>query len=250
MAEKLGPYLNIDKYIGKAKDRINKVGVELEGGWKTAPNGRAPDRDGSVHLGPGDDPQKVLQIAHIGEIPLPALGMKEWPAAMKLYYPFLVNHTCGMHVHLSTKGEFAYQRLMVNRPFSFPATVVEYISRWAVKEKLPPHHPIWPRLKGENEFCQHVFQAEEQVKTINKDFDHHRVGHRYSVIGYCWSRWKTLECRLLPMMDTPAQGIRAVQAVIDITNGFLAASKEKEQKHITAVSDSDDYCPEERKIYV
>lgn len=250
-AEPLGPPLNIDKFLGKSKNRLNLIGVELEGGWNTIKGDLRPMRDGSIHFGiPGDDEYKVSLIKHVGEIPLPPLGLREFPSVMRLYYPSYVNATCGMHVHLSTLKAFAYQRLMINQPYSYPGTVVEYMKRWAKKEGLSQKHPIWPRLLGQNEYCQHVFHADEQAKTANKDYDHHRQGHRYTVISYCWSRYKTLECRLLPMMDNADQGILAVQAIADITNAFLAASREKEPRIRARVTEADDAFIEERRSFV
>jgi hypothetical protein len=251
MSEKFGPPLNIDSYLGRSKNRINLVGVELEGGWNERPHGRIPDRDSSVQFNlVDDDLTKIALITQIGEIPLPPLSVKEFPATMKIYYPNYVNKTCGMHVHLSTLKAFSYQRLMVNKPYSYPATIVEYIKRWAVAEKLPTKHPIWERLAGKCEYCQHVFQAEEQAKAASKDFDHHRNGHRYTVVGYCWSRYKTLECRLLPMFTTYDQGVRAVQEVINITNAFLAASKDREPTRRVVIQDDEYGDIQERRTYV
>lgn len=251
--EPLGPALDIDRYLERnIKNRINLVGVELEGGWNKLPGEYHIQRDGSVRFGAaGDDLAKIALIKHVGEIPLPPLSTKEFPSVMKLYYPSYVNATCGMHVHLSTNKAFAYQRLMVNKPYSYPGTIVEYMTRWAKREAgLNKAHPIWARLAGKNEYCQHVFHADEQTKTSSKDFDHHRPGHRYTVISYCWGRYKTLECRLLPMMDTAEQGVRAVQEIVNITNAFLAASREREPRLKATVTDGDDIHVSERRSYV
>lgn len=246
--EKLGPPLNIDKYLGKAKNRIHQVGIELEGGWKTLAGGTVrPEHDGSVKFGAHPD---KYSIQYLGEVASPALPPKEYPEWMRLYYPTHVNETCGMHVHVSTITAFAYQRLMVNKPHSFPATMIEYIRRWAEAEKLPKGHTIWPRLENKNEFCQHTFQAEDQCKASSKDYDHHRPGHRYSVIAYRWGTTRTLECRLLPMMETADQGVRAVAEVIRITNAFLAATAAREPKKRIVVMDDDQGVVEERRSYV
>lgn len=253
-SEKLGPFLNIDRFLGKAKDRVNMVGVELEGGWiKLPPDRKAVDHDGSVFR-PGFNPvdfEITSKLRYSGEIPLPPLAIREFPSVMKVNYPAYVDASCGMHVHLSTKHAFAYQRLMVNKPFSYPGTIVEYMKRWAASQKLPKAHPIWERLAGNNEYCQHLFHADEQAKKADKGFNHHGDGHRYTVISYCWGRLKTLECRLLPMMTTADQGVAAVQEIINITNAFLAASKEKEPRLKSTVSSSgeDDEVIVERRIY-
>lgn len=239
--EKFGPPMNIDRYLGRAKNKVAAVGVELEGGWKTLPAGNVrPIRDGSIVFRPGEH-VKVMELQHVGEIPLPPLTVEKLPDVLQLYYPYYVNKTCGMHVHMSFRTPFSYQRLMVNQPYSFPATIVEYIKRWAEREKLPNTHPIWERLEGKCEYCQHIFHAEEQAKSSNKDFDHHRHGHRYTVIGYCWGRYKTVECRLLPMMETKEQATRAVMEVVNITNAFLdSIAGYREQKKSAKIIESED----------
>lgn len=258
--EKLGPPLNIDRELARVeldgkrrlKNRVYLVGVELEGGWIRLPGDMEPQRDASVFRSgfKAEDAARTQLIRKIGEIPLEPLSPKAFPATFMLFYPDYVDASCGMHVHLSMKRPFTYQRLMVNHPYSYPATIVRYIEQWAMKEGLPVEHPIWPRLAGKNEYCQHVFHADEQVRTSAKDFDHHREGHRYTVISFCWSRYKTVECRLLPMMQTAAQGVRAVQEVINITNAFLAATKDKEPIHQAAVLDSEDIEIAERRAYI
>lgn len=247
-AERLGPPLNIDHMLGKAKNRLNLVGVELEGGWAKLPGELRPQRDGSVIF--SDIDISLHMLRYFGEIPLPPLGVKEFPATLKLYYPTAVNGTCGMHIHLSTLKAFSYQRLMVNHPYSYPGTIVEYMRRWAENAKLAKSHPIWDRLKGKNEYCQHLFQADEQVKTERKDFDHHREGHRYTVVGFCWNRLRTLEVRLLPMMGDAETAISAVQEVVSITNAFLAVSKDREPRLRVRVVDDNDLEVEQRRSYV
>lgn len=258
--EKLGLPLNVDRELArvalegkrKLKNRVHLVGVELEGGWIQLPGNVEPQRDASVfrHGFKPEDIEKTKLLQKVGEIPLEPLSPKTFPATFMLFYPDYVDQSCGMHVHLSLKRPFIYQRLMVNHPYSYPATIVRYIERWALTEQLPADHPIWSRLANQNEYCQHIFHADEQVRTSAKDFDHHREGHRYTVVSFCWSRYKTVECRLLPMMQTAAQGVRAVQEVINITNAFLAASVEKEPFHRSAVVESDDVEMAEHRVYI
>ena len=163
----------------------------------------------------------------LGEIASPPLDLTTFPTWMKAFYPQKVNGTCGMHVHLSFRTALTYQRLMTP---TYPSTIVAYIRQWAEGEKLAKKHPIWPRLRGECEYCQHVYQADEQSSTGGKDYDHHRVGHRYTVVNYCYNRHSTVECRLLPMFDTPEQAVKAVREIIDITNAYLLATGRREER--------------------
>lgn len=252
-APKLVKPLDIDKVLGKARNQVFRVGIELEGGWNSLPEGTNDIiRDGSVEVSPPDngefqkryraweikyrDAQREGRIFsqpppvstfRVGELPSPPMEVEKVEPWMNKFYPHAVNATCGLHVHMSFKTALQYQRLMTP---AYPATVVEYFQSWAKQEGLPTTHPLWQRLSGKNQYCRHEFHAQEQVVS-KKDHNMTRPGHRYTVINYCYSVYGgTLECRLLPMMDTPAQGIRAVMQVINITNAFLAVYREREER--------------------
>lgn len=235
--------LNIDHALGKARNRVYRVGIELEGGWVTLPKGTNVERDGSVRF----RDVAAERLAHIGELPSPPLEVSQYPNWMKAYYPVATNETCGMHVHMSFKSAFTYQQLMTPK---YPATIIEYMVRWAKKSNLESGHPLWPRLAGLSEYCQTLFQADEQASATTKGFDHHSNGHRYTVINYCWSRYNTLECRLLPMMKTVDVGIAAVQEIINITNAFLVASAKREKRVVAKHIIDDPEMREEKKVYV
>jgi len=241
---KLGPALDIE-HVRKMRNRVYRVGIELEGGWKTLPKGTHLARDGSVRVSETSD-SGPLQVGELQSPPMPVEGLSAW---MKTYYPDCVDETCGMHVHLSFKSALTYQQLMIP---SYPATIVAYITKWAKENKLPETHAIWPRLRGDNIFCQHVFYADQQVQHKEKVYDSSRPGHRYSVINYCHTRHSTLECRLLPMMDTMEQAISAIKETINITNAFLVASAAKEEKvkAVYVIDDEKLVEEEEKRNYV
>jgi hypothetical protein len=222
-AQDLGPSLNIDAFRGKVYNRIYRIGIELEGGWiKLPPGVRQLQHDGSVQI----EPQAGIPL-QIGELAIGPITLQEWPRWLKTHYPQKVNQTCGMHVHLQTTTSLAYARLMDAR---YPATVIDYFKRWSTREGLSKDHPIWNRLRGKSVYCQHLYMADDQIRNNSKDHDRARPGHRYTVINYCHGRYGTVECRLLPMMDTVDQAERAIQEFVDITNGFLRATRKKEIK--------------------
>lgn len=235
--------------IGKAlknerlKNQVHRVGVELEGGWAKLPSERVNiQRDGSVVF-----EAFIPDLNHVGELPSPPLEVQGFPAWMKMYYPKYVNSSCGMHVHMSFKNALTYSRLMTA---SYPATIVVYMERWAKEQNLPKKHPLWERLLGKNMYCQHMFYADEQVKPTQKDHDRNRKGHRYTVINYCYSRVSTLECRLLPMMDTCEQSVDAVQRVVNITNAYLLTNRKREQRLSKKVEVDEEMTIESRRSYV
>lgn len=218
----LVPPVDITHYRNTARNRVLTIGIELEGGWNELPKGcTLPIRDTSVHV-----------IAnYVGEYPSPVLNFDPesknyWKRWLTKMYPQHLNESCGMHVHMSFRTALTYQRLMSPK---YPATIVAYVKQWALNEPtINADHCIWGRLAGNSAYCQHVFHADEQVKSPGKDFDQRRVGHRYTVINYCW-RNSTLECRLLPMMPNVEVAAKAIQEIVDITNGYLIATRAREK---------------------
>lgn len=220
---KLGRPIDIDKYLGKVKNRVYKVGVELEGLW--------PNLDPNIHL----DVDTSVQVpappgspnARTGELvsePLEPIRVGLW---MKRFYPPVVNHTCGMHVHVSFRDARHYG--LLTDP-AFQPTVIAYFTRWAEREGFPPAHHFWARLRGESPYCQIKHWPGMQMVPQKKDHDRNRPGHRYTVINYPFNVNRTIECRLLPMMETKEQGVRAVKHFLEITNASLVALREKEIK--------------------
>lgn len=133
-----------------------------------------------------------------------------------------------MHVHVSFRTSLAYSKVVREE---YPGTIVEYMKKWAEKEAIDPTNPIWDRLAGKSQYCQHQFFGDDQLRNSRKDHDKIRKGHRYTVVNFCWGRGiPTAECRLLPMFQDVEQGIRAMKEVVSITNRFLAATAKKERK--------------------
>lgn len=254
--------LDLDRVLGKARNFVYRVGIELEGGWKKLPDGARLAHDGSVLITPDIEPLAAREIERVrrqiqrqadsgvitarqaeqmlanmvrgrapelqqGELPSEILELEKYPAWMKAYYPSHVNASCGLHVHQSFTNAVYYQRLMTPK---YTATILKYVAAWAKKEGLPPAHPIWPRLAGKSEYCQHKFYADQQA-TSPKDHNRTRHGHRYTVVNYPHREHGTIEVRLLPMMEGADLGIRAVQNILDITNAFLHAYRQKEAIH-------------------
>ena len=210
--------------------RIVKVGLELEGAWKPEqiqPNMRLAG-DASVQF-----PELGGVLMHRGELNSHPMAQSEVEPWIRQFYPYYVNKTCGLHVHMSTKYAFYYQMLM---DIKYPSTILKYMRKWAENNKLEKDHPIWDRLDGKSEYCQHLFYADDQVLAGRKDHDRHAKGHRYTVANYCYKRYNTVEIRLLPMMGKAGSigdvdlAVSAVKEVVSITERFLVATAAKEPK--------------------
>lgn len=233
--------LNLDNILGTPKNRVSKVGVELEGAWTKLPEGIIDlEHDGSVFK----DPKSGRQVPpgpdyRLGEIPIAPSLPGRIPMLMKRYYPAKINETCGMHVHMSfirfngNPDLRLYSWLMVPE---YQETMIKYLSKWAEEEGFPKTHTIWGRLRGESTFCQKKFWPDLQVSVQKKDHDQNRPGHRYTIVNYSGRQGKqhTIEIRVLPMMETPEQAARAVRKVVDITNGCLYLLGKKESKTLSS----------------
>lgn len=218
--------LDVDNVLGKIKNRVARIGVELEGGWKELPPGVNLDADGSVFRGNYDLLAQYPARDKSGELPIGPIQPAALASYMTKYYPHKVDHTCGMHVHLSFKHLLHYQWLQVPE---YQETLIKYLTNWAKAGNFPPKHHIWGRLSGNNQFCLKAFWPDMQISKKSKEFGRDGEGHRYTMVHYC-GRLNTIEVRVLPMMQTVEQAIRGVQQVIDITNACLYKLGRNEEK--------------------
>lgn len=256
---------------GVLRNRIDRVGIELEGGWNKVPKAFADvalklEHDGSVKF---EDPvaqreleiiankarnaktadqREAFQAAYVemeqrlkklmpkykGEIPSPPLLVADVEAFIKQCYPDKVNATCGLHVHMSFAHRLNYARIMTPE---YMQAILKNLREWAEEEKLGADHPIWPRItKPNHDHCAHQYLGDAQVKMRKKDYHSRGTAHsRYTAINYCYAQHRTVECRLLPMMETSDQAVRGVNRVLKTTNQFLAAIRQRELKHQIAV---------------
>lgn len=226
--------LNIDRLMTDLpKNRVKKVGVELEGAWRNLPGPMSVQRDVSFFKNPETNKQELPPgMKHVGEIVSPAFFPKLMPAWVRKYYPHMIDHACGMHIHMSFTCLREYATLMVPE---YEATLLEYLTRWGNRNRICDEHPLWERLKGTTEYCRRIHWPDKQAQAPGKDWDHNRDGHRYTVVNYGFGTHGTIECRVLPMFDSPDIAISALQEVINITRCSLVAATRKEKRITTRV---------------
>lgn len=224
--------LDIDAYLGKVKNRIAYVGIELEGGWNAPPPGVRIGHDASVFR--GGNP-KVGPNTLSGEISSPSMEPAAAALWIKKYYPDIVDKTCGLHVHMSFRTAQHYERLMVKE---YHDTLLAYLAKWGEAAGVRAAHPFWGRIKGEYDTCSNNFWPDLQVTKKSKVYQH-AEGSRYTVLNYCWHLHGTIECRVLPMFEQSKTAVSAVRKVIDITNAtlFVLGKGNKQERVGLEVSD-------------
>lgn len=246
------PFVNIDNRRVHSS-RIKLVGVELEGAWDKVPDGvklvdtitpgwNELGRDGSLTRSKdGITPafsQRIDTTKYpiIGELPSPPMKETEINDWLKAKYPAVVGPECGLHVHISLENPLLYMWLMDDE--AYPATVIEYLTRWAKAEGIPATDPIWDRLAGKCDYCKHEHTPEEQVKALSKDYDKRRKGNRYTALAFHYLRdgLGTIECRVLSMPESVEQAQRGVAEFLSITNRYLVATAKRERKQVAKVT--------------
>jgi hypothetical protein len=183
---------------------IDRVGIELEGGWNTQPANAAYHHDGSVRTvsSPISGEQVSAPINNWA-------GVADWVTTA---YPTESNVSCGLHVHASFKSRSDYAKLM---SAEFYAYFLDRMKAWGERVHLPQTHAFWTRLNGFNRYCEKVFLPEQQVQTRFK------TGVRYAQLNYCFRLHGTIECRLMPVFKQARIAVSAVQEILSCYEDFL-----------------------------
>jgi len=208
--------------------RIDKIGIELEGGWDESNYPEENHHDGSVscegHL--------------VGETCSPPLKYNQIESWVTRNYPDHSNKSCGMHVHFSFTNELAYMQLL-NKEF-YEKVFLPNLREWGETNQITGQY--WQRLDGNCSFCLKGFKGEIQKSMEGRD------DIRYYHLNYCYSLinsrrtvlkngrrihppMKTIECRVFPIFkkkdenDRPVLALKAIDCLYNLFNNYLAIQK-------------------------
>lgn len=200
--------------------RIAKLGIELEGGWNSKPQDLKPD--GSVNS---------INCAYLGEVASKPLGIKSVLSWVDKNYPDKVNHTCGLHIHISLYSHADYSKLMSRKFFLY---LHREFKSWGLSYPINDDSAFWKRMAGENTYCKNKFNNPDKQAETN-----YRESIRYSHLNYCFKLHGTIEFRMLPMFQKKEIALSAIQKYYDIVNEWLAKQPiEKAIKEVLMVTDS------------
>ena len=206
---------------------IDRIGIELEGGWDEPPRNHNLASDGSV---------STSEAHYVGEIRtrpfrfgefLDANTQKSGEVWDEFFadYPDEGNHTCGMHIHVSFLRKGYYAALVRKE---FHDWFLDGLYRFGKTLNIR-NESFWKRLRGENYFCGRRYWPSDQINA------HTKRDCRYTAINYCYSLHKTIEFRVLPMFYQPEIGWRFVLEVGRLINVWLAYYKTTAQFSAFAV---------------
>lgn len=199
-----------------ANRRWVKMGVELEGAWTKNPRdiagtvrGAQPKHDGSVRVPEGQNGEIITR---------PHQVLDHLCDDIRALHPDYVNNTCGFHIHAS----------FLDLDTSLLATTEfwDYFrARWkAWGEKMDPvfsrdeRDRFWDRYVAKSDWARRYCKAE--MKHIEQLIDH--VDDRYTQLNFlAFHKYKTVECRFLPMFKSKDVTEAAVREMSDIYDTFL-----------------------------
>lgn len=186
---------------------INKVGVEIEGGWDYQRDDLIPD--GSISRDYFSE-----KSPYVGELVSKPLATKEEVFEfVGTNWPTEVIDKCGYHIHFSLKNINFYSECMN------PVFYQEFLNRMEKWGKDFPcdNKNFWNRLNDLNRYCRRSFYPEAQIKHTSKS----NSGSRYTHLNYCYGLHKTIECRLFPAFKTAKTAISASEALFDFIEDYL-----------------------------
>jgi len=212
-------------------NHINKIAIELEGGWINIPDECMSliKSDGSVHV-PNNNNGCLkscdcqcetchessycckTHLSQIGEIPSPPLNINELLPFIDRNYPDKVDRSCGAHVHFSFNSMLDYSRLLDRKFFYYMLDVLE---TWGRNNKLNKDGIFWTRIKGKNKFCRRLLIPDNQLNQ--------RHSARYTILNaHAFNQHGTLEIRVLPMFQKKELTLLSVKLLNDLIETFLS----------------------------
>jgi hypothetical protein len=214
---------------------INKVGLEIEGGWDGTP-GLSPFEDavlfadGSIDGQTRDPNEGVLETTHVGEVistPLARPEVEEW---LKVHWPNATNRTCGYHIHVSLLSKKSY--VLLTRK-GFMLRLRKKFLALGEEVKLPSKHPFWKRMSGENTFCQMHFDAGKQ---INIKVKRHNDRTRYGFLNFAYNVHGTLELRGLPTFRDFPIALTFTNCFLDFVEEYLTEQSSVQWKRSASLA--------------
>lgn len=198
---------------------INKIGLELEGGWIE----RRPDLVGDESLKEADFSDCGCYGELVGK---PMSSEAEVLAFIKENWPDATSPRCGYHIHFSLKTVDLYSLCMEQK---FYDNFLAAMEKWG-KDTNCKNEEFWSRLRGENKYCQRIFQPHKQAACRTKD--EARQNHiRRTHWNFCYRLYGTLECRLLPTFKDVKMALSATSMLIKFIEDYLTECQPNESKY-------------------
>ncbi len=186
--------------------RINAIGIELEQGWKK----QRDDLTEDIGIRLGD----FKNSACCGElVSKPIDSLDKAITWLRENYGDETQEMCSMHLHLSFKDLDTYVALM--NP-AFKDYFLAHMKHFGETYPINNEH-FWSRLEDKNKFCKNRIDHNQIFETKKV----HNDNGRYTVLNFCFGRFKTIESRLLPTFISVDTAVAALEATVEAFESYL-----------------------------
>jgi hypothetical protein len=213
--------------------RLLTIGIELEGGFSCLPDrddiSYDTHEDSSVEIEggynedcecsgccDGDECDYRGDYEFVGELVSPVLPITAWQHWVRKCYPSEHNESCGGHVHFGVSNISAYENLNCQE---FHNYFVRELKAWGKRANIRNDN-FWSRINGENSMCKDEYEGKEQLAVRDEGYP----SCRYCILNFQYDKHRTVECRVLPVFESPSTMISAIKAVIRIFNAWLKSA--------------------------
>ena len=210
----------------KVCDKIDRVGIELEGNFISIPDFKGHfTTDGSIEgferlsrcdctyeeRSNGDCECEIGGIGEYISDPIQPDEVADWIA---ICHPTETNRSTGGHIHVSLNSASDYMTLMRSE---FQIYLLEKLTEWGHKMNLNEHSHFWERIEGKNLLYKRHSPLNQHKMTYHYDND------RYTQINYCYNveDRHTIEIRILPAFQKKELQISGTLEILKIIQEFL-----------------------------
>lgn len=187
-----------------------QMGIELEGAWDEMPQdvaarvaGAKAHHDGSVSVNRGYKGEIVTR---------PHKRLDDLTADLERLYPPYSNDTCGFHIHASF-SPLDTSCLADRQFYSY------FRRRWeAWGNEHEAEDAFWDRFLARTDrakkYCANELKIDDQLRGMHQA--------RYTAFNlHSWTKYRTVECRFLPVFKSVSVAIAAVRELSDIYDTYL-----------------------------
>ena len=197
---------------------IKRIGIEIEAAWIDPKMQERLHED--LSFGRNDFDPKYKSVGELTSVPMDSLDeVLDW---LKINYPDASCNKNALHVHCEIIDVPHYSELMSHNFYDY---FLQKMKEFGEKNHITLEE-FWTRLDGANRYAQRAFRPDKQAAMKKKGTNN---PIRRTQLNYCFSIFKTIETRMLPMFKSYDTAKAAIMALINCFDSYLENNPPKEK---------------------